>query len=191
MGHVGAEGDERVDRQGGHLLGAVGVAGALGMNGCPGGGIGRNPVVEEGGKIERGVILVGYGDLGSGGVAGGDPVAKQRPVALAGNEDGIEAVSAGLISVAAIVGHLQRGPVGRIFEIRVWLVHPGRLRDEYIVRVGDKGRDVIAGLDDLVLQADRGETLRVGNLGGHHQRLSGGRLLRAVLNLADQWPGVG
>ena len=57
--------------------------------------------------------------------------------------------------------------------------------------MGEEGRDVIAGLDDLVSQADRGETLRVGNLGGHSQRLSSRRLLRAMLHLANQRPGVG
>ena len=50
--------------------------------------------------------------------------------------------------------------------------------------MGEEGRDVITGPDDLVFQADLEESLGIGDFRGYQEGLISSRLLGAVVDLA-------
>ena len=109
-------------------------------------------------------------------------------MACGGEGGGKEIVTGEGVAIGAVIGHGEGGPVG--FEIGV--VGTGLGGIDVIADDGQResGRDVVSGGYDVVFEADRSETIRVGDAGGDEDEVGGSGLFRGVVDLADVGGGV-
>ena len=150
--------------------------------------VGGSSVVNEVGEVEGWIIVVWNAGCFSDGVGDGDAVADEVAVACGGEGGGKEIVTGEGVAIGAVIGHGEGGPVG--FEIGV--VGTGLGGIDVIADDGQResGRDVVSGGYDVVFEADRSETIRVGDAGGDEDEVGGSGLFRGVVDLADVGGGV-
>ena len=141
----------------------------------------RHAVVDEVGKIQGRVVGVRHAGGESEPVRDRDAVAHQRAVRLGWQRGGIDVVAGERIAARAVIGHHHQRPASLVGGVVRAVRSGGNVR----YRVRQLRRHVGPGGDQLVFQVDRADALRVGHLGGDHDHVGGGRLLRRVVDLAD------
>ena len=80
-----------------------------------------NPVVDEVGKVERGIVFVGQTGRRAELVRDFDPISHQRAMVLARNHRRVDVVARRLVRSEPVVAHHNPRPVGGVFKRRIEL----------------------------------------------------------------------